>query len=295
MGQILRGLAMGTLIAAAVWYVLNAWYYLAYRRPDGTIPGELAVLGKNTARTILLPRAWYGLRRPGTAIDDDHPTLEDIKTRMDLNVFESIPKLVRGLGLPGTGYFDQQGRVYEAQAFSILAFIAFVELLGVMYAWTAPRFNRWNLLVLLAIPWSLAWILYVIWSATCQESKTALMVASGSEHVRDSFRRLDHLFSAVFSPRPFSHPGFRYSAGRFYGFGIKRPGVFLDRFGSPLLTFVLVLAVLPRVLHVYDFGGFEEHYISTVNHPAGPDRLPTRPRSSTRICQKRPTRKIRIL
>ena len=274
-GQILRGLAMGTLIAAAVWYVLNAWYYLAYRRPDGTVPGELAVLGKNTARTILLPRAWYGLRRPGTAIDDDHPTLEDIKTRMDLNVFESVPKLVRGLGLPGTGYFDQQGRVYEAQAFSILAFIAFVELLGVMYAWTAPRFNRWNLLVLLAIPWSLAWILYVIWSATCQNRKLLLWWQAVLSTCAILFGA-SIIFLVLFSsPDRFPTLASVIVLAVFMGLVLSGLAFFLDRFRVPVLTFVLVLAVLPRVLHVYDFGGFEEHYISTVNHPAGPDRLPT--------------------
>ena len=275
LGQILRGLAAGTVIAAAFWYVLNAWYYLAYRRPEDPAPGDPAVLGKNTARTILLPRAWYGLRRPGTAIDDNHPTLEDIKPRMRPNALERVPRFVQALGLPGTGYFDQQGRIYEAQAFSMLAFLGFIELLAVMYPWTAPRFNRWNLVVLLAIPWSLAWILYVIWSATCKNQKLLLRWQAGLSACAILFGASIIALGLFSSPDRFPTLASILVLVIFMGLVLSGLAFFLDRFRVPVLTFVLVLAVLPRVLHVYDFAGFEEHYISTVNHPASTERLPT--------------------
>jgi hypothetical protein len=82
--RIVPELILGFLMSAAFWYLVNALYYFAYERPNNLPPKTPLELGKNAARTILLPRRAFWLRMPGQGVLADGPphTLEDIRTSL---------------------------------------------------------------------------------------------------------------------------------------------------------------------------------------------------------------------
>ena len=80
------GCFYGATLALVVWYVVNAWYYLTYDPPDPTGTVEL---GRNAARTLLLPRNFigFGLHRPG--IDRySHDTIEGASNWMSGSILD---------------------------------------------------------------------------------------------------------------------------------------------------------------------------------------------------------------
>lgn len=77
--RIWPGFLLGAIAAGFIWWAANAWFYLTYDVPpelrsEAALREEAArslKLGKNAARTMLFPRAWFGLLRPGTPLRED--------------------------------------------------------------------------------------------------------------------------------------------------------------------------------------------------------------------------------
>ncbi len=82
------GFLCGTAIAGFVWWTANAFFYVTYDVPDLPAHEKLTEikLGTNAARTMLFPRAWFGLTRPGTPLTSAgrHPiaTIETATTSL---------------------------------------------------------------------------------------------------------------------------------------------------------------------------------------------------------------------
>src|SRR6202000_2216261 len=90
-----------------------------------------------------------------------------------INVFQGrrLRRLVQKLGLPCTGYFDENGTVYEAQYFASIVWVVFFGLLITLYPLTAPRLNKWIFLPIAIIVRVVAEILLTIFRATCSSQR----------------------------------------------------------------------------------------------------------------------------
>ena len=286
-GEAALGLLLGTVLAGLFWYVVNACYYLAYERCSDFEVNEPLRIGFNAARTILFPRRWLWLKMPGEGILAGGPphTLEDITTTLRRGWFASrmqrlVGWMARKWKLPG--YMDQEnGRLYEAQLFAIIASGGFLLLFLVLYPLTAPGRTIW---AELAITLVLLMSLLVAW-----------VIGSGQFPIRT--RRNDSILLAwklglagcamAFSVTIFLLWWFS-AADRFpilaslllmmilLGWGLGAAAFALDRFRIPVLTLLIVLFLLPRLFHLYErLGPSEEHYLSTTERSPSAVALPT--------------------
>jgi hypothetical protein len=305
--QAIAGLAVGTGMAALFWYFVNAWYYLAYERPCDVAPNSKLELGKNAARTILLPRRCFRLRMPqkDTALPSNgHVTLEDIQTSLRTNwISKKARKLAdwarQRWGLPG--YFYKDGQPYEAHLFSFIAAIGFLALFWVLCPLTAPVFSRWSLVALVVLFGIGILLISVVWSAKGDQANTCHHKTASTfnecDECRGNLSARVHkwkvsltamlggfcvlvviVWANSFSER-FPTLAAVLLLMTLLAWGSAALAFFCDRFRVPVLTGLLLVAVLPRVFHVYDWnlkslGPFEEHYVSTVPLNGG-DALPT--------------------
>jgi len=286
--DILIGIAAGFFIACLFWYFINAWYYLAYRCPVQPAAGESLKLGRNAARTILLPRRCFGLQYPGAGVLVGNPcSLEDIDTSLRASAFaKRISQLLtladRRFGLPG--YFYEDGRLYEdgqvfmyeGQLFSIIAAIGFIALFWILCPLTAPRYTRWCLGAFMALFLGFAWAIRIVLTGKC----------AGHERLVRRWQFWLSWIGGVFclgililwlisSPDRFPTLASILLMAIVLGWVFAGMAFFLDRYRFPVLTFCLLLIFVPRVFHLYDVGGFEEHYVSTVQRSANATSLPT--------------------
>jgi hypothetical protein len=90
------GFLSGSAAATFIWWAANAWFYLTYEVPESVLrEGYRSIkLGKNAARTMLFPRAWFGLLPPGTPL-----RIDGMQSTATLESATTI--LRRGAGLPG--------------------------------------------------------------------------------------------------------------------------------------------------------------------------------------------------
>ncbi len=279
--RILIGTVSGTLVGGLFWYGVNAFYYLAYERPYPFNPMEPLSLGRNAARTILLPRRCFGLVDPGPGVNAAGVglTLEDITTSLRTGRTAAFVRKFgfwfnQRLGL--YGYVYDTGDIFEAQLFSIIAAFGFIALFLVMYPLTAPRFNRWAPVALLGLFAVLGWVLKVIWSGQCRDRNMLIRWKLRLGVVGALFGFAVLVLWLLTSPDRFPTIASILLMVIVLGWIFGGLAFFLDRYRVPVLTFVLVAAVLPRIFHVYDWhNGFEERYVSTIPHAPSLASLPT--------------------
>ena len=166
LSQIIIGLALGALLACIFWWNANAWYYVTYRALDYS-PSTF-ILGQNAARTILFPRAMFGLNR----VNDHCPgkvTIEQAHTVLSRPFFATIHKL-SGLGLfiglPGYEKNRDATSLYEAHNFAIISLFIFGGLYLLLWPLTAPvgaPVASW--IAIAALAFFILFVLWVFWSA----------------------------------------------------------------------------------------------------------------------------------
>lgn len=267
-GQIAKGLAWGAALAIAFWYTLNALYYLTYR-PDGRAR-MAAQVGRAAARTLLFPRTLMLL---GSGPGQDRPG--DALEMADLSV--SLRWIRHLFQVPGFRWLPD-GDLYECHYFSILAAFGFFGLYWVMWPLTAP-------VQVAAWPWVFV-ILYLLGGLAV----VAVVFSAKPDPHRPQDRQRLRIWKAVLAVAVLAFGAaipllyFSQDAERFPILALvlilviscvwTLGGIafFADRYRIPVLTTMVVLAVVPRMLH-WD-NGKEEHYLSTAQSPS-PVILPT--------------------
>lgn len=256
------GLAIGVLLAFAVWWVLNAWYYFTYDGPSVRLP--VVTLGQNAARTILFPRSWFRLNQAQTPMAN--VTLEEVDTRRGQFLGPYIHKVAAHLdnafGLEG--YLRSTGHLHEAHDFAISAVFLFIGLYLAIWPLTAPVPAFWPSVAALALTGLvLLRVLWILLTAESFRNKWAAVwwKASLMSGVLGSWFLMAWLY--IFS-----------SAERFptlaavlilcIGLCWSLAGIafFADRYRVPAVTLILLLLILPRVIHLVS--DQEEQYFSVV-------------------------------
>ena len=276
--QIVIGLVLGVSLAGIFWWNANAWYYLTYG--PLTDAASTYVLGQNAARTILFPRAMFGLNRA----NDDCPgkvTIEQARTIFSHPVFSKIRRFSgMGLfvGLPGYQKNLQAESLYEAHNFAIISLVIFGGLYLLLWPLTAPvgaPVASWFAIATLG--GFLAFVLYVFLKA---EPQTARGKVAHLKKIK--------IWNAVTIVIFFLTILFLYLFTQIERFPIFATvlilviavswmlgalAFFFDRYRVPVLTLLLVSLVIPRIFHfdrtlyadssgVHAGNGQEEHYLS---------------------------------
>jgi hypothetical protein len=264
-GEALGGLLGGAAIGVLLWYLANAWYYLTFEAPPTHAALTRVVLGKNAARTILFPRRWFFLNRAhGTRAA---VTIEDASTSIkgaweDSIVHRIVHFIERFADL--SGYRNDNGQLYEAHQFSLVAVLGFVGLYATVWPLAAPVTAFVPSIVALVVTGiALIRIDWVFWSA---------------KHGGRRLRRWKFLLIA-------GATGFWVIiAGLFFFSDSERfpilavvlimtiavcwalSGIafFVDRFRVPVLTLLVIAMIVPRLPFLPLTGSSEEHYFSTV-------------------------------
>jgi hypothetical protein len=289
--RVWTGLLSGAALAFIFWYGANAWYYLNYKVPQRYKSVRTMELGKNAARTILLPRSWFFPYTPGKsdraaarknpkAGVDNAPlvrlSIEEASTEQAGNWAEGflqwIAKFLARYFDP-CGYLYPDGRLYEAHIFSSVAVTVFFVLYLVIWPLAAPvRTTVASVVALTVTALAVVRVVWIFWKASGISKgllwwKIALMFGVVG-------------FWAVIA-------GFYFftNAERFPILAIVLIMVialcwtfagiafFVDRYRVPVVTLIVLFMIAPRLAHLdrfphYDHGftwrGHEEHYLSTV-------------------------------
>jgi len=278
LSQIIIGLALGALLACIFWWNANAWYYVTYRALDYS-PSTF-ILGQNAARTILFPRAMFGLNR----VNDHCPgkvTIEQAHTVLSRPFFATIHKL-SGLGLfiglPGYEKNRDATSLYEAHNFAIISLFIFGGLYLLLWPLTAPvgaPVASW--IAIAALAFFILFVLWVFWSAK--------PIAPGG---KVAYLRKIQIWNTATIFIFFLTVLFLYLFTQIERFPIFATvliliiavswmlgalAFFFDRYRVPVLTLLLISLVVPRMFHldrtlyinssgVHAGNGQEEHYVS---------------------------------
>ncbi|KAA6457205.1 hypothetical protein DYQ86_23000 [Acidobacteria bacterium AB60] len=143
--SILGGLLAGAAMALGAWWLANGWYYLHFRVPEPYMALTTFILGRNAARTILLPRWCFHLNQPGA----DCPGRPSIEQAITVEDREWTKRRNRLLGIerlnnflvnrPGYGSPTKRGPVlYEAQHFALIAMTLLLYVYLLVWPLTAP-------------------------------------------------------------------------------------------------------------------------------------------------------------
>lgn len=279
------GLLGGVVLAALFWYAMSAFYYLIYT------PGPGAPAAN--AKTLILPRAWLRLSRPGAS-----PGFGDALEAASLPVSLSrIAKLFPAQGFrwraqklnpDGTLRTNPDGtpvtcadQLYEGHFFSLVAAVGFYALYGVLWPLTAP------VLVPQAAKTAIA-IFCIAAAALC-----LLVLSANTDPDKEKKLRIWKVILAILILAfAGAIPAIYYQSDpeRFpilasvlilvisASWTLGGIAFIVDRFRVPVLTIVVALVVLPRVVpgpHGKPLtGAQEEHYISYSVAPMGA-ALPT--------------------
>ncbi len=285
--RIVWGLVLGWGMAFAFWTLVNAWYYLSYRFKEPEDLHEIVRLGHNAARTILLPRWLFRLRRPGEEIVRKK-TLEDIVTEVRP---KSVEPPAEGASIgpkDGQETADAQqpvaeripdsqhepGRYSEAESFTFLSALGSLALYALLWPLTAPIPTGWCLVALLV-----ELVILIIVLRIFLQGRFATTRPPESDEQKRREQRTLRFWKWVLS-------GFAVffavmlASVYLFSFGNRFPTLasvlllvlvvlwllsalayWLDQYRVPVLTLFLLMGILPRAFHLY--GSTEEHYIST--------------------------------
>lgn len=264
--QIWPGLVLGTLLAGFIWWSANAWFYLTYDVPGE--PSGKIVLGKTAARTVLFPRAWFGLNRPGTDPGSDPPppaTLETAFTPLrDSMLSRAVVAFARICNrlVRLTGYLYPDGTPYEGQIFVLVTTVVLSLVYVVTWPLTAPVPVRTLSIIMLAILAAAgALILYVFWGATPGSGGRLLKWQVTMTIGVVGFWAADFVLYFFTAAERFPVFAVLLLLVTLVIWVLAGIAFFVDRYRVPVLTTLVVLTTLPRIFGWY--GDSEEHYFST--------------------------------
>ncbi len=266
--QILLGLFSGSAVAVYLWYVANAWYYLTYDPPPVYAVLSQTELGRNAARTILFPRAWFGLNTPRKP--SDRSTIETAVTnvkgsRLDRSLRGTVRFFSKSSDL--AGYLQPDGQLYEAHQFSLFAAITFAGLYFTIWPLTAPvPAFRSSIVALVVSALAIIAIDSIFWSAQkggARLFRWKILLISGITGLWILFV----LLYVSCSAERFPILALILIMAMALGWGLAGIAFFFDRYRLPVLSAVILLMILPRlpIPPVLPWTGErEEHYFSTV-------------------------------
>jgi len=282
--QIWPGVLLGSVLAGAIWWSANAWFYLAYEVP--TLPGpppphpDTVVLGTNAARTMLYPRAWFGLCGPGRPVADISGTLESALTPLRGSWFNRLVVQVAAFFdriFTLSGYLHADGTPFEGHVFATVATAVFALIFFVVWPLAAPVPSvkaSDAMLVVLCI--AAVIILAFFWRATLPGDGGHLRLWQTILTI-GVFGFLVAVFALYFLSASNRFPVFAVIILLVTLLFWTLAGIafFADRYRVPVLTTLIVCVILPRMFGVY--GDREEHYLSTISYPSIPTNAAAAP------------------
>lgn len=262
----LEGVLLGSLLAVAFWWVINATFYATYELPTDVRPPEKTKMGTTAARTILFPRWCFLLAPEGKPVQLN--TLEGVNSPIQkTGIVPVVDWLVRVfvplIGRDGYLY-NADGRLYEAHAFSIPAAAGSVLLYLAMCPLTAPvpveGWSQWFFAVFLLLPGLL--LLVVFWLSSSPVKGYGLLKwkVIFTLGVGGFLGAIAWLY---YSTDPERFPPFALVLIMVIAvlWTLSVIAFYADRYRIPVVTTILVLMLIPRVMK-WD-SGREEHYVST--------------------------------
>ena len=278
---IVPGILLGASLAFIFWWNANAWYYLTFKAQHAAVAPDPFTFGRNAARTILFPRAFFKLN----VIRSDcpgKPTIEQADTLLTGAGFHSFDQAIglralrqflidrSGYGFPGTNSF------YEAHNFTAISIVMFGGLYLLIWPLTAPVIApvaSWIAIGALGV--FIAFVLTVFWTATPaqvngQTRKLTRIRIWITLTIVAFFGTVVWLFCFTAVER---FPIFAtvLILAIALGWILGAVAFFFDRYRVPVITLLLVAMVIPRMFHLdrtlYADGsgihkGQEEHYVS---------------------------------
>ncbi len=280
-GEVFFGLLLGSVVAVLLWWVANAWYYLAY---EPVRASETVEFQKNAARTLLFPRVLFGLAKPGDPFDLEQKTLEAAST-WQKGLSHRLRWLAAQLNTPG--YVGPEGHIYEGHVFSGLAGLVFLGIYLLLWPLTAPvPAIRWSLLALAFLAGVAAVLVWLAWKdnsavriqalRSWKIGLTAAVVAIVASitllYFLTGTERFPILATILITATALC-------------WALCGISFFFDRYRFPVLTVLLVVTIAPRLLHwdrsiIWANGpawgsGQEEHYLSITQAESGSRCVPT--------------------
>jgi hypothetical protein len=285
---ITEGLAAGMACALLFWYIVNLIYYLTYKPASGASLTAKQI-GREAARTLLFPRSWLLLSR-GKHRKGFGDVLEVAELRVSLKWIKYF------IQVPGYRWAPR-GDLYEAHYLSMLALLGFVGLYLALWPLTAPvAVHGWSLAAVVAYIAGGVAVAGAVWTGWIEEPEKAALAVMSPKEKQEEQSRLAQLrrrllvwkivltlfilgFAAVIPALYYQTDAERFPILALVlilvistSWTLAGAAFFADRYRIPVLTAIIVLAVVPRVLH-WD-NGREEHYLSTTQSQNGL-RLPT--------------------
>ncbi|MBB5065012.1 hypothetical protein [Granulicella mallensis] len=265
--QICLGLAIGTVLAFIFWWPLNLLYYILYiyDAAANTSRGKV-ILGKNAARTILMPRSWFLLPSPSSDVDLD--TVETAGSavpkilRREARLAVGFRSFVTRLQLPG--YVQPGGNnLYEGTFFSVLAAIGFFFIYLALWPMTAPVPTRWAWAGVALIFLMGGTVIALLLQSGATDA-TSKFVLRGAAIVIGLYTLVFPLLYVITDAERFPALASITIAVLVFFWLLDGLAFFLDRYRVPVTTLFVVFVILPRNverwLHVEQ--GREEHYLS---------------------------------
>ena len=282
-GDVFFGLLVGSALAFVLWWVANAWYYLTY---EPVRASEKVEFQQNAARTLLFPRPLFGLAKPGDPFDQEQKTLEAASSWLKASLLSRRLRWLAGL-LNTPGYVGPEGHIYEGHVFSALAAFVFLGIYLLLWPMTAPvPAFRWSLCALGLLAIVAALLVWLLW-----KDKSAVRVKAlrfwkiGLTGAVFAFVASIALLYFLTSAERFPVLATILVVAMALCWVLCGISFFFDRYRFPVVTFVLVLTIAPRLMHwdrtiYWDKGpawgnGQEEHYLSITQAAHGSSCVPT--------------------
>ena len=257
-GAVFFGLLIGSAVAAVLWWVANAWYYLTYEAVKASDKVEFK---KNAARTLLFPRRLFGLAKPGDPFDREQKTLEAASTWINATPLSRWLRWLAGL-LNTPGYVGPEGHIYEGHVFSALAALIFLGIYLLLWPMAAPvpafPWSLFALGLLALVAGALVWLLWKDDSAARVQALRYWKIGLTTAVV--AFVASVALLYFLTNAERFPILATTLIVAMALCWALCGISFFFDRYRLPVITVVLVITIAPRLMH-WDFGQ-EEHYLS---------------------------------
>jgi hypothetical protein len=281
--DVVFGLLIGCSVAAVLWWVANAWYYLTY---EAVKTSERVEFQQNAARTLLFPRSLFGLAQPGDPFDLEPKTLEAASSWLKATPLSRWLRWFAGL-LNTPGYVGSEGHIYEGHVFSGLAGLVFFGIYLLLWPLAAPvPVFRWSLFALGFLAFLAVVVVWLLWmDSSAARVKALRFWKIGLTGAVVAFVACIVLLYLLTSAERFPFLATMLIVATALCWALCGISFFFDRYRLPVVTVVLVLTIVPRLVHwdraiYWDKGpawgdGQEEHYLSTTQAERRSRCIPT--------------------